>query len=63
MRRKGKRTDLQIELLAAAAISACNEYIESKFKDEDYEDYSPQEKLRIIKVLKTNALLDARYKA
>ena len=52
-----------IELLAATAISACNEYIDCKFRDKEYNDYSPNEKLRIIRVLKTNAKLDARYQA
>ena len=50
-------------LLAAAAINACNEYIDCKFRNLDYENYSPNEKLRIIRVLKTNAKLNARYQA
>ena len=55
--------DEKVRLLAATAISACNEYIDNKFRDKDYEDYPPDEKLRIIKVLKRNGKLYARYRA
>mgnify|MGYP003138808115 CR=1 FL=1 len=53
----------KIRLLAATAMSACNEYIESRFKDKNYDDYPTDEKLRIIKVLKRNGKLYARYQA
>ena len=33
------------------------------FRDKDYEDYSPDEKLRIIRVLKKTSKLYARYRA
>jgi len=52
-----------IESLAAVATNACNEYIDTKFRNNHYEDYPADEKLRIIRVLKTNAKLDARYQA
>tara|TARA_R100000808_G_C2149529_1_gene157964 strand:+ start:204 stop:392 length:189 start_codon:yes stop_codon:yes gene_type:complete len=58
-----KNNDEKIRLLQATAINACNEYIDCKFRDSDYESYTIEEKLRIIKVLKTNARLDARYQA
>ena len=61
--KKKKLNDEIIKSLAQAAINACNEYIESMFKEADYNDYSAEEKLRIIKILKTNLKLDARYQA
>jgi hypothetical protein len=53
----------KIRLLAATATSACNEYIDIKFRDKIYDKYSIDEKLRIIRVLKTNLRLNARYQA
>ena len=53
----------KLSLLAAVAINACNEYIDTKFRNKDYENYPADEKLRIIRVLKTNAKLNARYQA
>ena len=50
-------------LLAAAAISACNQYIDTMFRDKIYEDYDTNDKLRIIRVLKRNSKLYARYQA
>ena len=55
--------DEKVRLLAATAISACNEYIDKCFRNKDYNDYTASEKLRIIKVLKTNSKLHARYQA
>tara|TARA_R110002020_G_scaffold427096_4_gene636461 strand:+ start:576 stop:758 length:183 start_codon:yes stop_codon:yes gene_type:complete len=52
-----------IESLAAIATNACNDYVDARFRDNNYEDYTIEEKLRIIRVLKTNAKLDARYQA
>ena len=57
------KDDDKIRLLGAVAINACNMYIERTFKDKDYESYSPEEKLRIIRVLKKSSKLYARYKA
>ena len=53
----------KVRLLAAAAISACNEYIDKCFRDKNYSDYPADEKLRIIRVLKRNSKLYARYQA
>ena len=50
-------------LIAAVAMNACNQYIDTMFRDKIYEDYDTNDKLRIIRVLKRNSKLYARYQA
>ena len=60
---KKKINEEMVVSLAQLAMNACNEYMDSMFRDSDYDNYSVDEKLRIIKILKTNLKLDARYQA
>ena len=53
----------KLRILAAAAMNACNQYIDRTFRDKEYESYSTEEKLRIIRVLKKSSKLYARYQA
>ena len=57
------KSEQKIRLLAAAAMNACNEYIDKCFRNKDYNEYPADEKLRIIRVLKRNSKLYARYQA
>ena len=52
-----------LRILAAAAMNACNQYIDRTFRNKDYDSYSTEEKLRIIRVLKKSSKLYARYQA
>ena len=63
MSKKQKNDEYRIELLSAAAMSACNAFVESLFEESDYEDLHWDTKLRLIKVLKTNHKLNARFQA
>ena len=58
-----KNDEYKIELLSIAALTACNEFIESVFEDKDYEDFHWETKLRVIKVLKCNIKLSGRAQA
>jgi hypothetical protein len=59
-----KKENYRVEMLATAAISACNEYIATTFnRIPDYEDLHWETKIRIIKVLKANWKLDERIQA
>ena len=57
------REEDNLRILAAAAMNACNQYIDRTFRNKDYDSYSTEEKLRIIRVLKKSSKLYARYQA
>ena len=63
MSKKKMNDEYRIELLTAAAIAACNEFIEATFQNKEYDNLHWETKLKVIKVLKTNLKLNARAQA
>jgi len=57
------KDDEKLRLLSAAAMGACNEFIDTMFRGKNYEDYDASNKLRIIRVLKRNSKIHAKYQA
>ena len=50
-------------MFAALHENITNKYIESMFKDRTYEEFTSNEKLELIGVLKRTSKIDIRYRA
>lgn len=58
-----KTNKAAIAVFAALHESITNRYIESMFRNRDYEDLSPREQIELLNVLKRTFKIDVRYQA
>ena len=58
-----KTSKSEIAVFAALHESITNRYIESMFRNKNYEDLSPREQIELLNVLKRTFKIDVRYQA